>query len=265
MLFDDDRPSDFRLNAHGVDRHPFIAGKVASRLTRRGRASTNLSIKPFLESIWPGTWPKRAAELFRRDLDEARSIWLAEFEKLTDEYQRRTESRFLNPDNDHGEVADFHALRHTFIPMHAGEFMLASSGVHPKVAQQLARHSTIALTMDRSSHTRRADLNAAVENLPTLATVQKPKIAKSRAEATSHIPEGVQILAPRLVARPADESGEALMTVDESSRKSSPAAETRKPLKTRGVSSDSTPLMTVDETGTAGTRTLNQRIMSPLL
>ena len=37
-----------------------------------------------------------------------------------------------------GRVADFHALRHTFITN------LAAGGVHPKVAQTLARHSTIA-------------------------------------------------------------------------------------------------------------------------
>jgi hypothetical protein len=223
--------------------HPFVAGKVASWLTRRGQASTKLSIKPPVESLGPGTWSTRAAEMFRRDLDEARSIWLAEVENLTDEHQRRTESRFLKPENDRGKVADFHALRHTFISM------LASSGVHPKVAQQLARHSTITLTMDRYSRTRLVDLNASIGNLPTLATVQKPNLAVSRAEATSHISEGAQVLVARLVARPADASGEALMTVDESSRKSGPVAETQTPLKTRGFANDCSPLMTADVSG----------------
>ena len=101
--------------------------------------------------------------MLRRDLNEARSIWLAEVEMLTDEHQRRTESKFLKPENANGEVADFHAPRHTFITL------LASSGVHPKVAQVLARHSTITLTMDRCSHARLVDLNTAVENLPSLA------------------------------------------------------------------------------------------------
>ncbi len=61
-----------------------------------------------------------------------------------------------------GRVADFHALRHTFITN------LARSGVHPKVAQQLARHSTITLTMDRYSHTVLSDLSEAVAALPTI-------------------------------------------------------------------------------------------------
>ena len=45
-----------------------------------------------------------------------------------------------------GRCADFHCLRHTFITA------LAGSGVTPKTAQTLARHSTITLTMDRYTH-----------------------------------------------------------------------------------------------------------------
>ena len=59
--------------------------------------------------------------------------------------------------------ADFHALRHTFITM------LATSGVHPKVAQALARHSTITLTMDRYTHTLVEEQSAALAGLPDLS------------------------------------------------------------------------------------------------
>jgi integrase len=41
---------------------------------------------------------------------------------------------------------DFHALRHSYITH------LARLGVHPKHAQQLARHSTITLTMQAYTH-----------------------------------------------------------------------------------------------------------------
>jgi integrase len=64
-----------------------------------------------------------------------------------------------------GRVFDFHALRHQFI---SG---LASAGVHPKVAQTLARHSTITLTMDRYTHLAVADVSGALECLPELPTV----------------------------------------------------------------------------------------------
>ena len=65
--------------------------------------------------------------------------------------------------DDAGRVADFHALRHTFITN------LARSGVHPKIAQQLARHSTITLTMDRYSHTVIRDLAGGLDALPELS------------------------------------------------------------------------------------------------
>ncbi len=61
-----------------------------------------------------------------------------------------------------GRVVDFHALRHTFITS------LAQSGVHPKTAQALARHSTIKLTMDCYSHSFREAEEAAIEALPSL-------------------------------------------------------------------------------------------------
>jgi hypothetical protein len=57
---------------------------------------------------------------------------------------------------------DFHALRHTFLTN------LARSGVHPKVAQALARHSTITLTMDRYTHTVLEDQVKALAKLPDL-------------------------------------------------------------------------------------------------
>ena len=62
-----------------------------------------------------------------------------------------------------GRVADFHSLRHSFLTN------LASGGVHPKVAQALARHSTITLTMDRYTHTCPGELSAALAALPDLS------------------------------------------------------------------------------------------------
>ncbi|MBA3481977.1 MAG: tyrosine-type recombinase/integrase, partial [Pirellulales bacterium] len=59
-----------------------------------------------------------------------------------------------------GRVFDFHALRHQFITS------LAAAGVHPKVAQTLARHSTIDLTMNRYTHLLHTDLAGALETVP---------------------------------------------------------------------------------------------------
>ncbi len=67
--------------------------------------------------------------------------------------------------DDADRVVDFHALRHTFISN------LAAGGVHPKIAQALARHSTITLTMDRYSHSFAGDEVAALAVLPDLSAV----------------------------------------------------------------------------------------------
>lgn len=58
-----------------------------------------------------------------------------------------------------GRVADFHSLRHTFITS------LAKRGVHPAKAQRLARHSTIALTMNVYTSLAVDDLRDAVAGI----------------------------------------------------------------------------------------------------
>src|SRR5262249_28284764 len=77
--------------------------------------------------------------------------------------------------DDAGLVADFHALRHTFITN------LANGGAHPKTAQALARHSTITLTMDRYSHTLVEEQSAALAALPDLS---RPARQEARATGT---------------------------------------------------------------------------------
>lgn len=69
--------------------------------------------------------------------------------------------------DDAGRVADFHALRHAFITN------LARSGVHPKTAQTLARHSSITLTMDRYSHSVVGDLVDALNALPDPSSIER--------------------------------------------------------------------------------------------
>ena len=102
--------------------------------------------------------------MIRADLADARTIWINGAETVS-ERRTREESSFLAYKDDAGRVADFHALRHTFITS------LAAGGVHPKLAQQLARHSTITLTMDRYTHTVLDDLSDALTALPDLDDV----------------------------------------------------------------------------------------------
>jgi len=77
-------------------------------------------------------------------------------------------------DNGQGKV-DFHSLRHT-----TGT-LLAASGVHPKVAQTIMRHSDINLTMSIYTHTLTGQESQAIANLPDLT---QPSTQKQRAIAT---------------------------------------------------------------------------------
>jgi site-specific recombinase XerC len=76
-----------------------------------------------------------------------------------------------------GRYADFHALRHSFI----------SSLDHPdisvKVAQSLARHSSVSLTLDTYAHPKLYNERAAIEKLPQLPNIDAGKVNSSRAVA----------------------------------------------------------------------------------
>jgi len=141
------RVGDFDLDADP----PTVTIQAAYAKNRRTdtlplRHETARALKRFFANKAPGERAFRVppnydtADMFRADLEAAGIPYV-------DESGRR---------------ADFHALRHTFITN------LARSGVHPKVAQTLARHSTITLTLDRYSHTVLTDLSEAVSILPDL-------------------------------------------------------------------------------------------------
>ncbi len=76
-------------------------------------------------------------------------------------------------ENASGKV-DFHSLRHTY------GSMLAKAGVHPKMAQELMRHSDINLTMNIYTHTVLEDKLNAVESLPVFG--KKTKLHKQYSE-----------------------------------------------------------------------------------
>ncbi len=65
----------------------------------------------------------------------------------------------VQPETSEG-IADFHALRHTFITT------LAMSGERIKVVQELARHSKADLTLGVYTHAGLHDLQGAVDRLP---------------------------------------------------------------------------------------------------
>jgi integrase len=106
--------------------------------------------RPEQQLLWPGMWSEVGAEMVRGDLAAAGIP-----------YADRS-----------GRVFDFHAIRGQFISM------LAAGGVHPKVAQALARHSTITLTMKNYSHLDVLDVAGALDKLPGLPQDRKAETRK---------------------------------------------------------------------------------------
>ncbi|MFO8013709.1 MAG: site-specific integrase [Phycisphaerae bacterium] len=101
-------------------------------------------LRPWLEGKERGEpvfkMPSKTAKMMREDLAEAGI-----------EYRDAA-----------GRVADFHALRHTYISR------LVRSGVNVKVAQELARHSTPTLTLGRYAHVQLVDQTQALDALPAI-------------------------------------------------------------------------------------------------
>jgi len=123
--------------SHALPLPKFIISPLRCRLD---------TLKP-TDYVWPGTWAKeyQAGVFFKRD---ARRAGLAIA-------------------NDDGETIDFHALRTSFITN------LARGGVHPSVAQRLARHSTITLTMNTYTKLDDSVLRDAVELLPDITVAKQ--------------------------------------------------------------------------------------------
>ncbi len=133
-----------------VPLHPGVAGKLGPWLVGEGRAAV----------LWPGKWasPFTAAAMLERDSIAVRAAWIAEATDVEDRATRE-QSDFLAYEDASGGKADFHALRHKFITE------LVEAGVQPKDAEELARHSTIASTMDRYAHVTRKDTAEALSRL----------------------------------------------------------------------------------------------------
>ncbi len=123
--------------------------------------------------------PTRTAEMMKADLEAARQKWIDDA-PTGKERKAREHSGFLTYKDPSDRIADFHALRHTFITR------LARSGVAPAVAKSLARHSTITLTMDHYTHTLIEDERAALARLPELGA-KAPAKEPVRATSTEDV------------------------------------------------------------------------------
>jgi len=129
-------------------------------------------LRPWLAGRRPdervfGNLPLKTVRMLQKDMKAGRAAWIAEA-TTDEEREARQQSDFLKYRNAAGEVVDFHALRHTYISS------IVAGGASVKTAQELARHSSPALTIGRYAHTRLHDLRGALDSLPSLKPADKP-------------------------------------------------------------------------------------------
>lgn len=151
-----------------LDQDPAVAVLRGSR-TKNGKEARIPLSRAFADSLrawcgsrpksaplWPGNWAryKEAGVMLQHDL-KASGI----------------------PYEVNGRYADFHALRKTFVTN------LARSGVMPKVAQALARHSDINLTLGVYTDLDMDELHEAVARLDFLVEVGHQRLINDRPQA----------------------------------------------------------------------------------
>lgn len=110
--------------------------------------------------------PERTAQMIKADLRRARAWWIRETADPAERRQRR-ERDFLKVVDSAGRVVDFHSLRASFITA------LVRGGASVKPAQQVARHSDAALTLNLYARPGIADVASALDALPA-ADVKRP-------------------------------------------------------------------------------------------
>lgn len=126
--------------------------KIPLSPTFASNLRTWLEGKPETAALWPGNWAryKEAGVMLQHDL-KAAGI----------------------PYQVNGRFADFHALRKTFVTN------LARSGVMPKVAQALARHSDINLTLGVYTDLDTDELHEAIGRLDAIIkSADQPSTSK---------------------------------------------------------------------------------------
>jgi integrase len=138
--------------------HPELVRQLRQWLATKGEVGPNQPLFPISGRV-PGGTDRRAHKLVERDLIAARDKWIEEGNS-PEEKRAREKSDFLCYCNHEGLFADFHSMRHLFITS------LERAGVSPKMAQTLARHSDIRLTLGVYTHVGLNDQTAAIESLP---------------------------------------------------------------------------------------------------
>jgi integrase len=138
--------------------HPELVRQLRNWLATKRRVRADRPLFPVSGRV-PGGTERKTHKMIRLDMAAAREQWIEDAETPC-EKRRREESDFLAYQDHAGLYADFHSFRHLFITS------LERAGIKPRMAQTLARHSDIRLTLGLYTHVELHDQTAAIESLP---------------------------------------------------------------------------------------------------
>ena len=199
---------------------------------------------------------RKSAKMMRVDLRTARQNWIDQAQ-TAQERKTREGSSFCAYRDSAGLVADFHALRHSYVSR------LVQSGASVKVAQELARHSTPMLTLGRYAHVGLVDRMKALDALPTIEPIG-PSTAES-AKATGTYPDGLASPAAPGAARRIARGGDLRLSgantcEDREGRNARPEYE-----KTPAKTGENEHALSPANTASGGNRTRNHRFTKAVL
>jgi integrase len=195
-----------------------------------------LAARSAAQPIWPGTWPEKAAEMLRFDLEAAGIPYVVE-----------------GPD---GPLhADFHSLRHSYIAL------LDKSGATLKEAMQLARHSDPKLTMAIYGRAQLHDLGQAVRKLPALLETGPEEATPLSATGTNRQPLGESL---RQACAHNDAGCDAVRLHDSGSGKMGGNTNRSQPQVVQGVESGCDRMIPVETSSGDWDRTSDTRLMKRL-
>jgi len=105
------------------------------------------------------------SELLRSKTPNAKAFDLPSKYRMADMVRADLDDAGIDWQNSSDGILDFHSLRHSTASL------LAASGVNPKTAQAILRHSDINLTMSRYSHVFLGAESDAVESMPDFSSM----------------------------------------------------------------------------------------------
>ncbi len=242
-----------------VPLHAAVVERLKAWIATKGDIDRD---QPLFDLRAPAGGLRRTAKMMRLDLERARKAWIEEA-KEPKEGERREKSDYLQYCNEEGMYADFHANRHTFITN------LAHAGVHPKMAQSVARHSDINLTMGIYSHVEVAKQADAINALPAPPKFSVPATAVNEMPGATipgtpmeHADSASEFVAP-IVAPAFGFECLCLASAAAGEAVEGNASPNDKPLPEQGLVNVCRWLASDDASSGGGTRTPDTRIMIP--